>query len=145
MPFGCSRLPQCAMTHQSPALPSIQGDLLDVELLPGKSSRGGGVTVLRMRKPRDFNYRPGMYMFVNVPSISVMVGGPFKGSVSTLTPTPAGSSIFSALPSWSAPSPAATRLAVHSSGGWTMLSNPTIKCKAATDEFNVRECFPLKH
>ncbi len=37
---------------------AFKGDLLDVELLPGKSrGGGGGVTVLRMRRPRDFNYR----------------------------------------------------------------------------------------
>ena len=35
----------------------LQGDLLDVELLPGGKGRGGGVVVLRMRRPRDFSYR----------------------------------------------------------------------------------------
>lgn len=37
---------------------AFKGDLLDVELLPGRGRNGGGgVTVLRMRRPRDFNYR----------------------------------------------------------------------------------------
>lgn len=34
---------------------AFHGELLDVELLPG--GRGGGVTVLRMKRPRDFSYR----------------------------------------------------------------------------------------
>ncbi len=35
---------------------AFKGDLLDIELLPGKDGRGG-VTVLRMRRPRDFSYK----------------------------------------------------------------------------------------
>jgi respiratory burst oxidase len=55
---------------------AFKGDLLDIELLPGKDGRGG-VTVLRMRRPRDFSYKPGMYMFINVPALSVMEWHPF--------------------------------------------------------------------
>lgn len=37
---------------------AFKGDLLDIELLPGKGgSSRGGVTVLRMRRPRDFSYK----------------------------------------------------------------------------------------
>lgn len=39
---------------------AFRGELLDVELLPGSGKPpkpSGSVTVLRMRKPRDFSYR----------------------------------------------------------------------------------------
>ena len=39
---------------------AFKGELLDVELLPGSGKKpkpSGSVTVLRMRKPRDFSYR----------------------------------------------------------------------------------------
>mmetsp|Transcript_19749 Transcript_19749/g.59648 ORF Transcript_19749/g.59648 Transcript_19749/m.59648 type:complete len:932 (-) Transcript_19749:862-3657(-) len=52
---------------------AVSGELLDVELLPGKEP----VVVLRMRRPRGFVYRPGMYTFVNVPSISRSEWHPF--------------------------------------------------------------------
>jgi FAD-binding domain len=110
---------------------AFRGELLDVELLPGSGKPpkpSGSVTVLRMRKPRDFSYRflridaarnvlqlscflplpmtpahcrvptkqlmhpegivleqpsvagcrPGMYVFINVPAISVMEWHPFS-------------------------------------------------------------------
>ena len=39
---------------------AFNGELLDVELLPGSGKKpkpSGSVTVLRMHKPRDFSYR----------------------------------------------------------------------------------------
>mmetsp|Transcript_19750 Transcript_19750/g.59654 ORF Transcript_19750/g.59654 Transcript_19750/m.59654 type:complete len:963 (-) Transcript_19750:862-3750(-) len=52
---------------------AVSTELVDVELAPGDKN----VTVLRMRRPRGFQYTPGMYTFVNVPDISVTEWHPF--------------------------------------------------------------------
>lgn len=43
---------------------SLQGELLDVELMPPTREDSGGVTVLRMRRPRDFSYRQDLVTFM---------------------------------------------------------------------------------
>jgi hypothetical protein len=53
----CDDITPRSKASPEPLLIPLQGDLLDVELLPGVKGRGGGVVVLRMRRPRDFSYR----------------------------------------------------------------------------------------
>jgi hypothetical protein len=58
----------------------LQGELLDVELLPGSKGRSGGVVVLRMRRPRDFSYR--------LPPADVVVRCTCCGCFSSVLTTP---------------------------------------------------------